>query len=115
MAEETNVKESDEYYNAVLWALQNDATTGTTATTFSPNDTVTRAQIVTFLYRYAGKPEVTGDMPFTDVRKGKYFYEPVLWALEKNITTGTSETPFSPFDLCTRGHGVTFIYRLVVE
>ena len=107
----TDVAADKFYAKAVAWAVENNITTGTTPTTFAPNDKVTRAQIVTFLYRFAGEPEVSGDMPFTDVKAGKYFYEPVLWAYQNNITTGTAEDKFSPNLNCTRGQAVTFLYR----
>ena len=100
------------YYDAVLWAVENNITTGTSATTFSPNATCTRGQVVTFLWRAAGCPEPTGSSsPFTDVKPGDYFYKAVLWAVEKNITKGTGATTFSPNDGCTRGQVVTFLHR----
>ncbi len=99
-------------HNAIDWAIVNKITAGTSATTFSPNNTCTRGQVVTFLWRAMGSPEPTGsDNPFTDVRESDYFYEAVIWANEKGITNGTSETTFSPNAGCTRGHVVTFLWR----
>lgn len=99
------------YYKAVLWALENKITTGTSATTFSPSREVTRGQVATFLYRAAGKPAVTGTNPFADVEEGRSYTEPIIWMVEKKITTGTSETTFSPQRSCTRAQTVTFLYR----
>jgi hypothetical protein len=98
------------YYEAVKWAVENGITKGTSSTTFSPDDVVTRAQCVTFLYRALGT-KVEGDMPFTDVMTDDYFYEAVLWAVENEITTGTSATSFSPNEPCLRSQIVTFLYR----
>ncbi|MBR3349783.1 MAG: S-layer homology domain-containing protein, partial [Solobacterium sp.] len=109
----TDVKEGKFYYNAVLWAVQNNITTGTSATTFSPNENCTRGHIVTFLYRYLKEPSVSGTVPFNDVKPGKFYYNAVLWAVKNNITTGTSGTTFSPNDNCTRGQAVTFLCRAV--
>lgn len=103
---------SDYFYSAVVWAVQNGVTSGTTATTFSPNAFCTRAQTVTFLWRAAGCPvPVTKTNPFTDVKQQDYFYYAVLWAVENGITTGTSATTFSPEESCTRAQIVTFLYR----
>ena len=107
----TDVQSTDYFYKAVLWAKENDVTAGTTETTFSPNAGCTRAQVVTFQWRANGKPAPTStNNPFTDVTGG-YYYDAVLWAVEKNITKGTSDTTFSPDDTCTRGQIVTFLYR----
>ena len=107
-----DVKSDAYYYKAVLWAVENGITSGTSATTFSPEDVCTRGQIVTFLWRANGKPSPskTGN-PFKDVKSGDYFYDAVLWAVEKGITLGTDATHFSPSDTCTRGQVVTFLYR----
>ena len=100
------------YYKAVQWAVENNVTTGTSSTTFSPSATCTRAQIVTFLWRYNGAPKPESDRnPFTDVKKSAYFGKAVLWAVENGITEGTSKTKFSPSSVCTRGQVVTFLYR----
>ena len=102
-----------EYYaDAVAWAVRNNITTGTSSTTFSPNEGCTRGQVVTFLWRSQGQPKPTGtNNPFKDVKPGDYYYDAVLWAVEKGITKGTSATTFSPDDTCTRGQIVTFLYR----
>ena len=101
------------YYQPVLWAMINDITNGTSATTFGTKDTCTRAQIVTFLWRAAGSPEPeTTESPFTDVTNpNASYYKAVLWAVENGITTGTSTTTFSPKRECTRAQAVTFIWR----
>ena len=99
-------------HDAIDWAIVNRVTAGTSETTFSPKDTCTRAQIVTFLWRAAGSPEPgTTENPFEDVRSDKYYYKPVLWASEAGITSGTSDTTFSPNDGCTRAQVVTFLWR----
>lgn len=108
----TDVKDTDYFANAVAWAYNNNVTTGTSATTFGPYDNCTRGQVVTFLWRVAGKPAPTTTInPFTDVKPGDYFYEPVLWAVEKGITAGTSDTEFSPNVTCSSAHIITFLYR----
>lgn len=100
------------YYKAVLWALENNITTGTDATHFSPSKACTRAQVATFLWRANGKPAPTiKNNPFTDVPAGRSFSDAVLWAYELGITTGTSKTEFSPSKTCTRAQTVTFLYR----
>lgn len=104
---------ADAYYaDAVAWAVEKGITNGTGATTFSPEASCTRAQIVTFLWRAAGSPEPTGSAnPFTDVDANSYYGKAVLWAIEKGITNGTSATTFSPEATCTRAQAVTFLYR----
>lgn len=106
----TDVTASDYYYNAVLWAVENGITTGTSETTFSPNESCTRAQCVTFLYRVVGSA-ATAKAIFTDVSADAYYAPAVDWAVEKGVTTGTSATTFSPDDACTRAQIVTFLYR----
>ena len=107
-----DVPASAYYYDAVAWAVENGVTGGTTATTFSPNNACTRAQMVTFLWRAAGEPEPeTTVNPFTDVSENAYYYEAVLWAVEQGITNGTTETTFSPDRTVTRGQTVTFLWR----
>ena len=103
------------YYKAILWASQKGITAGTTATTFSPYQECTRSQIVTFLYRYAGKPSGNYTNPFKDVSSVNEasYYNAILWAVGKGITQGTSTTTFSPYASCTRGEAVTFLYRYV--
>ena len=108
-----DVRPGDYYNDAVLWAVEQGITTGTTAVTFSPADGCTRAQAVTFLWRAMGCPEPASAVnPFTDVSKTAYYYKAVLWAVEQGITTGTSETAFSPDAVCTRAQIVTFLRRL---
>ena len=103
------------YYKAILWASQKGITAGTNATTFSPYQECTRSQIVTFLYRYAGKPSGYYSNPFKDVSSVNEasYYTAILWAVGKGITQGTSTTTFSPYASCTRGEAVTFLYRYV--
>ena len=107
----TDVYESDYYYDAVLWAVANGVTNGTSATTFGPNVTVTRAQMVTFLWRAHGSPKATGTNPFTDVSTSDYYYDAVLWAVANGVTVGTSATTFSPDAPVTRAQAVTFQWR----
>ena len=99
-------------HTAIDWAVVTGVTTGTSATTFSPAKTVTRGQVVTFLWRACGCPEPrTTKNPFTDVKTTSYCYKAVLWANENNITNGTTSTTFSPNKTCSRGHILTFLYR----
>ena len=108
----TDVKEGDYFYKAVLWAVENGVTTGKSATIFAPKETCTRAQIVTFIYRAAGEPKADNAVnPFEDVAANAYYADAVLWAVENGITTGKTATRFAPNDTCTRGQGVTFLYR----
>lgn len=106
----TDVSVNDYYYEAVLWAVENGITGGTTATTFSPNATCTRAQVVTFLWRYS-KEDASILPMFTDVAEGDYYYGAVAWAVENGVTTGVTDTTFAPGNPCTRGQIVTFLYR----
>lgn len=99
------------YADAVAWAVENGITSGTSATTFSPNAACTRAQMVTFLWRAAGSPKAAGNNPFTDLDASAYYYDAVLWAVSEGITSGTSATTFGPNDTVTRGQTVTFLYR----
>ncbi len=108
----TDVPTEKYYYEPVMWAYTNGITAGATATTFDPNGTCTRAQVVTFLWRAAGKPEpTTTNNPFTDVDSDDYFYKAVLWAVEKGITAGATATTFNPKGACNRAQVVTFMYR----
>ena len=107
----SDVPESAYYAQAVSWAVEQGITSGTSATTFSPQDPCTRAQIVTFLWRLDGKPSASAELQFSDVSVKNYFAEAVSWAVDKNVTTGTSKTTFSPQDTCTRAQAVTFIHR----
>lgn len=107
-----DVPKNEYYYDAVKWASSAGVTNGTTSTTFSPEENCTRAQIVTFLWRYAGCPEPkSSSCPFTDVKPDTYYYKAVLWAYENKITNGTSDTEFSPEESCIRAQAVTFIWR----
>ena len=106
-----DVSKGSYYETAVLWAVENGFTNGTSATTFSPDEDCTRAQIVTFLWRSQGMPDAGSTNPFTDVTSGEYYYNAVLWAVENGITNGTSATTFSPNENCTRAQIVTFLYR----
>ena len=102
---------SDAYYaKAVLWAVEKGVTNGVTDTTFDPDGTVSRAQSVTFLYRFCGE-KTDGSNPFTEVAEGAYYYDAVLWAVSKGVTNGTSASTFSPNDDCVIGQIVTFLYR----
>ena len=112
----TDVKKNAFYYKAMLWAVENGITAGTSGTTFSPNKTATRGQVVTFLHRFAGEPEPElTDCSFTDVKTTAFYYKAMLWAVEQGITNGTSDTTFGPGRDCTRGHVVTFLCRLLAE
>ena len=107
-----DVKKSDYFYKAVLWAVENGVTKGMTDTSFSPALPCTRGQVVTFLWRAAGKPGVKGAKnPFSDVKNGDYFYEATLWAVTNGVTKGTTGKTFSPGASCTRGQVVTFLWR----
>ena len=100
------------YAGTVQWAVSNGITSGTTASTFSPNAACTRAQAVTFLWRAAGSPAPKSRvMPFADVSSGAYYRDAVLWAVENGITNGTSDTAFSPNATCSRAQIVTFLWR----
>lgn len=107
----TDVDSRDYYYNAVLWAVEQGITTGLTATTFGPDVTVSRGQVATFLYRAASASKPNTFNPFTDVKTTAYNYDAILWAYDNRITTGTSDTTFSPDASCTRAQIVTFLYR----
>ena len=107
----TDVSAGSYCYDAVQWAVANGITNGTDATHFSPNAGCTRGQVVTFLWRAAGEPTISGNVGFVDVAPGSYCYEAVKWAVANGITNGTDATHFSPGATCTRGQVVTFLYR----
>ena len=107
----TDVKPSDYYYKAVLWAVEKGITQGTSATTFNPSGTCTRDQAVTFQWRAAGRPAASGGNSFTDVDGTAYYADAVAWAVANGITNGTSTTTFNPSGICDRGQIVTFLYR----
>lgn len=110
---DVNAVTHSSYYKAILWASQKGITSGTSTTAFSPDQVCTRAQIVTFLYRYAGQPSGYYSNPFKDVgaTSEASYYNAILWAVGKGITTGTSATTFSPYASCNRAEAVTFLYR----
>lgn len=109
-----DVKAGSYYEKAVLWAVENKITNGTSTTTFSPDENCTRAQIVTFLWRSEGEPYASdSNNPFTDIASD-YYMDAVFWAVKEGITNGTTPTTFSPGERCTRAQIVTFIYRAMV-
>lgn len=107
----TDVNAGSYYYDAVLWAVENGITEGTSDTTFSPNATCTRAQIVAFLWRSEKSPAAGSRNPFADVKSTAYYADAVLWAVREDITKGTTSTTFSPDADCTRAQIVTFLWR----
>ena len=110
-----DVQETDFYYKAVLWALENGITAGMDESHFGPMEFCNRAQVVTFLYRTMGEPEITaGENPFADVESGSFYELPVLWAVEQGITNGLSADTFGPNEICNRAQIVTFLYRAFV-
>ena len=107
-----DVKKGDFFYDPVLWAVDNGITNGATPTMFDPNGTCLRAHVVTFLHRAAGNPDPTSSKnPFADVNTSDFFYKPVLWAVEKGITNGTSANTFGSYANCNRAAVVTFLWR----
>ena len=111
----TDVADNAYYLKAVLWAVENGITAGTTPTSFSPNEKCTRAQAITFIWRAAGSPEAESDYPFTDVSPNAYYYTAVAWAIENDVTAGMSATMFCPNDTCMRARVLTFIYQAVMN
>ncbi len=108
-----DVNEDDWFYNAVKWAVDNDVTSGTTTTTFSPYEITTRGQTVTFLWRSMGMPQAEGDTPFSDVADAMYYSEAVRWAVINDITLGTSDTTFTPDMDCSRAQIITLLWRMI--
>ena len=107
-----DVKETDFFYKAVLWAVEKGITTGVDATHFGPMLECNRAQIVTFLYRAMGAPEIENRYnPFSDLEVGAFYFDAVLWAVENEVTSGISAELFAPGQLCNRAQIVTFLYR----
>lgn len=106
-----DVKPSDYYYKPVLWAAENGITAGYTPTTFAPEDTITRGQCATFLWRAEGCPGYMVRNPFSDIEVGTYYYDAVLWAVENGITAGYKDDKFAPNIGCTRGQVVCFLQR----
>ncbi len=111
----TDVTEGSYYYEAVLWAIEQGITNGINATTFAPDMECTRAQILTFIWRFLGCPEGGEVNPFTDVNESFYYAEPILWGVKEGVTDGMTPTTFCPDLECTRAQIVTFIYRALVE
>ena len=111
----TDVAETDYYYAAVLWAVEQGITSGVTPDTFGPDAVCSRAQIVTFLYQAMDRPAMSGKNPFADVKPGDYYYTPVLWAVEAGITSGVDAAHFAPERDCIRAHVVTFLYKALAE
>ena len=107
----TDVNAGDWYYNAVLWAVSEGITNGTSSTTFGPAGVTNRAEVVTFLWRYLDSPDAVADNPFTDVDDAAWYGTPILWAVENGITNGISDTAFGVNTNCNRAHMVTFLYR----
>lgn len=111
----SDVPSSAYYAQAVSWMASTGITTGTSATTFSPNATLTRAQAATFIWRFAGSPSVSGGADFVDVSDSSFAADAIEWKSATGITTGTSPTTFSPDDPLTRGQAATFLYRYAIE
>ena len=112
----TDVPKDSFYYESVMWAVKEGITSGATETTFNPGGTCLRAQVVTFLHRAAGNPAPASNQnPFTDVKDGDFFYQPVLWAVEKGITNGATATTFGSYANCNRAAVVTFLWRAAGE
>lgn len=107
----TDISEEAYYYEAVLWAVEQGITNGVDETHFAPNQTCTRGQVVTFMYRAEESPQINYKSGFQDVSTAAYYYSAVCWAAKNGITTGTTSVTFSPDDPCTRGQIVTFLYR----
>lgn len=107
----TDVKEGQYYYDAVMWAIENGITTGTSLNKFSPKATVTRAEMVTFMFRMEQTEEITVGETFSDIGHDDYFAESVAWAVNKNITNGMGNGKFEPMRECTRAQIVTMLYR----
>lgn len=111
----TDVAADSYYYNAVLWAMENGITVGTSSTTFSPDLKCSRAHIMTFLWRSEKSPAAGSVNPFTDVSAGAYYADAVLWAVKESVTSGTSSVTFSPDADCIRAQIVTFIWRTLAR
>ena len=112
----SDVRVPDFYLNPTMWAVENGITNGATATTFNPNGQCLRSQVITFLYRAVGSPPIFHFPgiplnPFTDVKKTDFFYNPVIWAVQRGITSGVSDTKFGSYDVCNRAAVVTFLWR----
>ena len=110
----SDVTENDFYYKAVLWAVENEITAGTSKTTFDPNGVTNRAQAVTFLWRYLKQPDATAANDFDDVVAGEWYEAPINWAVGAGVTNGISATEFGIDLNCNRAQAVTFLYRALV-
>lgn len=108
-----DIKEGTYYYDAVLWAFNNGITSGINETEFGSDETCTRGQIVSFLWRMLGRPDIDVAALFKDISENAFYYKPVLWAMSEGVTKGTSEQTFSPDDDCARAQIVTFLYRIL--
>ena len=111
----SDVTEKDFYYKAVLWAVENEITAGTSATTFSPNGVTNRAQAVTFLWRYLNKPAATAENSFKDVVDGEWYEAPINWAVGAGVTQGISADEFGINNNCIRAQAVTFLFRALAK
>ena len=107
----SDVPSTQYYYPAVSWAVGEGITDGIGSNKFDPKGTLTRAQVVTFLWRLAGKPETKGVTPFTDLKPGAYYLQAVAWAASTDVTKGKTDTTFAPNEPCTRAQAVTFLMR----
>ena len=108
----TDVPDDAWYTHAVLWAVENGITTGLAEGIFAPDETCTRAQIVTFLYAAAGKPAVSGGSDFADVDDDAWYAAPVIWAAQNKVTTGVGDGRFAPEAICNRAQVVTFLKQV---
>lgn len=112
----TDVPEDAYYTKAVLWAAEQKIASGSSDTTFSPNAPCSRAQVMTFLWKLKGQPEVTDTTSsFPDVTQDDYFYTPVMWAAKEEITTGLIDSRFGANDQCNRAQVVTFLWHALAE
>lgn len=111
----TDVDSGAEYLNAVLWAVEQGITTGTSETAFSPDRTVDRAQAVTFLWRMAGAPEASAANPFTDVTDSAYYADAAVWAVTGGVTGGTGAATFGPAQDCTSAQFAAMLERSLSE
>ena len=106
-----DVNENDFFFKAVMWAVENEITTGMDQNHFGPYATASRAHVITFLWRANGSPAASVENPFTDVAENAWFHDAVLWALESGVTTGATDTFFNAWGTCNRAQVITFLYR----
>jgi len=109
------VTEADFYYDAVLWAVEEGITVGVSANEFDPSGKCNRSQIVTFLWRYLGEPEVEATNSFTDVEAGAWYEAAINWAVDAGVAYGVGENLFGVNDSCNRAQAVTFLYRALAD